>query len=85
MDTTGQMYEPVLSTYKLIPWRNGSVLDCLILIYIMEGCLASSTATSFIPKCTASSYSLSDGTVISPAFKRAKKHKQHAAHIIFVL
>ena len=72
MDATGQMCEPVLPTYKLIPWQNGSVFDCLIVICIMEGCLVSSTATSFIAKCTASSNSLSDGTVISPAQKRQK-------------
>ena len=62
----------------------GSVLDCLIFIFSIEGLEGSSTVISPILRWTAESYALSLGTDISPALKNAEKHKQQAAQSIFM-
>ena len=49
-----------------------------------DGDPGSSMARSPLPRWTSASYSESDGTVNSLALRKAKKPRQHAAHIIFV-
>ena len=83
--TTGQSPEYVRPTNRLMPFRNGFVLDCLIVTRSKVGFFVSSTATSPTPRCTAGSKAPSVGTVSSPALRKAKKHRHAAAHSIFLL
>ena len=71
-------------TYGSTPFRNGSIFNCLMVIFKQVGRVASSTARFWTHKCAAGSYPFSVGTLISPARKNAKKKKQEAAHNILV-
>ena len=82
MAATGQRGEDVRPTNRFTPFLNGSVFDCLIVTRSIAGWVGSSIAMSPTHKWTAGSNSLSDGTVISPARRKAKKHKQQAAQTI---
>ena len=81
---TGQRFEDVLPMNRSTPFRNGSVLDCLIRTLMTPGCFGLSTARSCLPRWTAGSYSLSLGTVITPMRRKPKNAKQHAAHSMIV-
>ena len=61
-----------------MPLRNGSVLEAFSLICSMLGGTLWSAAMSEKFKCTAGSYEVVSGMVISPERRNPKKHKRKA-------
>ena len=64
------------------PWWKGSVLLCLMQIFIKDGDEWESRARSARDKWTSGSNSAQDGTVNSPARRKPKNARQQAAQII---
>ena len=69
---------------KSIPFRNGSVLDTLMVIFMTVGLWGQFTDTSPAARCISGSNPESLGTDIFPALRKAKNPRHVAAHNILV-
>ena len=77
---TGQSSSPVAPRNTVTPRPNWSVLDRFRNTRILDGGLPESRATSPHARCTDGSKAEAEGTVISPARNKPKKHAEAAAH-----
>ena len=84
MAFTGQRSVPVFPMNRSTPRRKGSVFDCLIDTLITVGDAGLSTAMPLTFRWTFWSYAASLGTDNSPARRKPKKARLHAAHSMTV-
>ena len=85
MALIGQISFPVFPRQRLQPCLKGSVLDCLILTWILLGDSRLSREMSWRDRWTAGEYSSCDGTVNSLHLRKPKKASEQAAHIMMLL
>ena len=63
-----------------MPFRKGSVFDCLMRIWMANGESLESNDTSLYDRCAKGSYSCTEGTVNSLHLRKPKKAMQQAGY-----